>query len=125
MSLEPITAGIDLITSIVSRVWPDKTEAEKARLALALQQDENLTKLLVGQMQVNANEASSDNLFVAGWRPCVGWVCALAFTWQFVILPILLFIGSALGHPVPVPNFDFTTMLTVLMGMLGLGAMRT
>lgn len=125
MALDPISSGIDLITSIISRVWPDKSEEEKAKLALALAEDNNLTALLSKQLDVDDTEASSPNLFVAGWRPFVGWICACSFAWQFVILPILLFIGNAVGHPIPVPAFDFNSMTTVLMGMLGMGGLRT
>lgn len=125
MSYDPVTAGIDLISSIVSRVWPDKTAQEQARLTAALQADNNLTELLNGQLKINEQEAQSSNLFVAGWRPCVGWVCAAAFAWQFVCLPILVFAGNSIGHPIAIPNFDITTMLTVLMTMLGMGSLRT
>lgn len=125
MSLEPVTAGIDLITAIVSRVWPDKTEQEKAILAAALASDANLTSLLLGQLKVNEAEASNSNLFVAGWRPAIGWVCALAFTWQFVALPILLFIGTVFGHTILAPAIDTVSMVSILTGMLGLGTLRT
>jgi hypothetical protein len=125
IGLEPISAGISLITSIISRVWPDKTEQEKEQLAAAMQADANFTALLTGQLAVNAAEAANESVFIAGWRPAVGWVCASAFAWQFVALPILLFVGSALGHQIILPVFDFGTMSSVLMGMLGLGAMRS
>ncbi len=125
MSLDPITAGIDLVTSVISRIWPDKTEQEKAQLAAALAADANVTALLTGQLAVNAEEAKSSNLFVAGWRPSVGWICALAFAWQFVILPITLVVAVAIGHPLVLPVFDTASMSTVLMGMLGLGGFRT
>ncbi len=121
----PLSSGIDLITAIVSRVWPDKTEQQKAQLAAAMAADENFTKLMTGQMEINAAEAANSSLFVSGWRPAVGWVCAFAFAWQFVALPILLFLTAILGHPIPAPQFDFGTMSTVLMGMLGLGALRS
>ncbi len=125
MSLDPVTAGIDLVTSVISRIWPDKTEQEKAQLAAALAADANVTALLQGQLAVNAEEAKSTSLFVAGWRPSVGWICALAFAWQFVILPITLVVAVAIGHPLVLPVFDTASMSTVLMGMLGLGGFRT
>ena len=125
VSLNPISAGIDLITAVISRVWPDKTEQQKEELAAAMAADENITKLLTGQMAIDEAEAASPSLFVAGWRPMVGWVCAGAFAWQFVVLPVFLFIGQAVGHPIAAPVFDISTMLTVLMGMLGLGSLRT
>lgn len=123
--VDPISSGIGLITAVISRVWPDKTEQQKAQLAAALAADANITTLLKGQMEVNAVEAAHSNLFVAGWRPCIGWVCALAFAWQFVGLPIFLFIGQAVGHVIVPPVFDISTMVTVLMGMLGIGGLRT
>lgn len=125
MSLDPITAGIDLITTIVSSVWPNKTAEEQAKLAAALAENENFTALMQGQMAVNAAEATTGSTFLGGWRPAVGWVCAAAFAWQFVALPILLFVGSALGHPIALPAFDVTEMGTVLMGMLGMSGLHT
>ena len=125
MSLDPVSAGIDLITSIVSRVWPDKTAEEQAKLAAALQEDTDLTSLLVGQEKTNEQEAQSTNLFVSGGRPFVMWVCGIAFAWQFVVLPILLFIGNVFHYSIPVPAFDTSTMTSVLMGMLGLSGMRS
>lgn len=125
LPLDPITAGISLITGIVSRVWPDKSESEKAQLAMAMQQDANLTQLLIAQANINANEANSNNLFIAGWRPFIGWICGSAFAWAFVVQPILIFVGTAVGHPIDLPAFNLSEMSTVLMGMLGLGGMRT
>lgn len=120
--IDPI---LGLITSIIGRVWPDKTEQQKAELAAVMAADKNLTDLLTGQMEVNAAEAAAPGRTWPTWRECIGYICALAFGWQFVVLPILLFIGAASGHPVPVPVFDVSSMTTILMGMLGLGTMRT
>lgn len=125
MSLDPLTAGIDLITTIVGSVWPNKTAEEQARLAVALAQSQQFTELMKGQMAVNTAEANTGSAFLGGWRPAVGWVCALAFAWQFVLLPILLFIGNSIGHPVVVPSFDMEAMSTVLMGMLGMSGLHT
>ena len=125
MDLNPLSVGLGLIDSIIKRVWPDKTEQERARFAAAMAADEHLTQLLVGQLKINENEAANPNLFVSGWRPSVGWVCSLAFAWQFLFLPIFLFIGQATGHPFSAPVFDISTMVTVLMGLLGMGTLRT
>jgi uncharacterized membrane protein (DUF485 family) len=62
---------------------------------------------------------------VAGWRPAVGWTCAAAFAVQFVGAPIVQAVAAALGHPVTVPPMDMEYLMTVLMGMLGLGGLRT
>lgn len=122
MSILPI---FDIIGSIVSSILPNTTEIEKAKIAEAMATNADLTALLTGQMQINEAEANSGSIFVGGWRSAVGWVCAAAFAWEFVLQPILLFISASFHYNIVVPNFDFSTMSTVLMGMLGLGGLKT
>lgn len=114
-----------LANTIISRIWPDKTEQQKEKFAIEFQKSLAEAASIQGQLEINKAEASNPNLFVAGWRPCVGWICAASFGWQFVVLPILLFIGNATGHVIPVPSFDTVTMIGMLGGMLGFGTMRT
>lgn len=123
--MDPLSSLLTLVTSVVSRVWPDRTEADKERFTLELTKEINETQLLTKQIDTNTEEAKSSSIFVAGWRPFIGWVCGFAFAWQFVGLPIVLFIGNATGHPVTPPVFDTASMSAILMGMLGLGGMRT
>lgn len=123
--MDPLSSLLNLINSAVVRIWPDASEAKKAELALLLTEEINRTTLLTKQIDVNIEEAKSDSIFVSGWRPFLGWVCGLSFAWQFVGLPIAVFISSCVGHTLIVPEFDFATMSTVLMGMLGLGSLRT
>lgn len=77
------------------------------------------------QNTVNEVEAAHRSIFVAGWRPFIGWVCGLAFAYHFILQPMLSFFMAALGKTFPVPSFDVATLTTVLMGMLGLGGLRT
>lgn len=82
----------------------------------------------LAQIGVNTREASHTSLFVAGWRPYIGWVCGLAFTWAFLVFPFLSFVMFVLDVPVDLtilPQPDMSEMMPVLLGMLGLGAMRT
>lgn len=123
--MDPISAVIGLVTSVVSKIWPDKTEQEKEAFTLELTRELNQSQLLTKQIDVDQAEAQSDNLFVAGWRPFIGWVCGLAFAWQYIGLPLCLYIGNATGHVVTPPVFDTSSMITVLLGMLGLGGFRT
>ena len=76
--------------------------------------------------RINKEEAKSRNIFIAGWRPFVGWTCGLALFWHFLGLPVTLFITGwfNLQHP-PLPEFDMNSLMTVLLGMLGLGGMRS
>lgn len=108
----------DLATSVIGKIWPDKTEQEKAQLAAAVQ-------LVQGQLEINRTEAASQSVFVAGWRPFIGWTCGAAFAYKFVLAPALAFGMTAFGHPIELPVLDFTEMSTVLLGMLGLGGLRT
>lgn len=114
-----------LANTIISRIWPDKTEQEKEAFALEFQRELAESESIKGQLAINQAEAANPNLFVAGWRPAVGWICAASFCWQFVVLPILLFIANCTGHVIPVPVFDTTTMIGMLAGMLGFGTLRT
>ena len=112
MALDPLTAGLDLARDAINKIWPDKSEEAKQELAVAL-------ALAQGQMATNTAEASNTNWFVAGWRPFIGWICGTGLAYQFLVYPILIAF---------VPNIvqlDMGTLITLLGGMLGLGAMRT
>ena len=77
------------------------------------------------QSQINQAEATNENLFISGWRPFMGWVCGVAFAYHFILQPLLTYLMAACGHNFPLPDFDMSTLSTVLMGMLGLGGLRT
>ena len=77
------------------------------------------------QMEVNKVEAGHTSMFVAGWRPFTGWICASALAYHYIIQPLLTFILYSFGNEVVLPTFDMGTLTTVLLGMLGLGGMRS
>jgi hypothetical protein len=80
---------------------------------------------MTAQTDIDKEEAKSASIFVSGWRPFVGWVCGGAFALHFLIIPIANFILVATGYQEVVLAFDMQTLLTLLMGLLGLGGMRT
>ena len=125
MALDPLSALLDIGGKVIDRVWPDPAQAAAAKLELfKLQQSGELAQI-AGQMEVNKAEAANPNVFVSGWRPFIGWVCGLGFGVQFVFGPLAEW-GSALyGHPVKFPPMDTGTMMPLLLGMLGLGGLRT
>lgn len=125
MSITGIGEIANFATDLVNKFWPDKTQAEKDQLALQVQQMTIAANLTQGQIDVNKAEASSQSVFVAGWRPFVGWVCGAAFGWTFVIGPLMSFTLSAFKVSVSLPQLDLSQLSPVLMGMLGLGVMRT
>ena len=110
-----VVAGIiDKVAGHVDKFTLDKVE--KAQL---------IQEINKAQIEVNKVEAGSTNLFVSGWRPFVGWTCGVALCYHFVLQPLLMFILSSTGNPMELPGFDMTTLTTVLMGMLGLGGLRS
>jgi hypothetical protein len=125
MALDPVSALLDIGGKVLDRVFPDPTQQAAARLELLkLQQSGELTQI-AGQMEINKVEAASSSIFVSGWRPAIGWICGAGFAVQFVIGPLAEW-GSALyGHPVKFPQMDTGTMMPLLLGMLGLGGLRT
>jgi hypothetical protein len=114
---DAIAAGLKVLDKFI----PDpeaKAKAESELRGALMQWDGQ-------QSQVNAVEAANSSVFVAGWRPFVGWTCGVAFAYHFVVQPLALFILATFGHIVAVPQFAMETLLTVLLGMLGLGGLRS
>lgn len=118
MALDPVTAIADLAKTAVNAIWPDKTEAEKAQLAAAV-------ALVQGQMSINQAEATNPSLFVSGWRPFIGWVCGGGCAWNWIGLPVAKAALDYFGHPIAVSPADLSEMMPLLLGMLGLGGLRT
>ena len=127
MGLDALGIGAiaDLAKDLVGRFFPDKTEQEKGQMALILATMQNQMAMNQGQMDINKVEAANPNFFVSGWRPWVGWVCGSACAWNWVGLPVANFLATAFKHPLNVAPADLTQMLPVLLGMLGMGALRT
>lgn len=120
-SAGPIATGL---FRLVDQLFTSDEERMAAKLkVLELEKSGELA-----QIAVNIQEAKHTSLFVAGWRPFIGWVCGLAFAWAFLLYPILTFAVISLGAPISlhmIPELDLSAMMPVLMGMLGLGAMRS
>lgn len=123
---------IPVLGNLLDRIFPDPKAAAEAKLEVMrmaqageLAQLDAEVKLIAGQVEVNKVEAAHQSLFVAGWRPAIGWVCGAAFAFKFILGPAAVVVMAMAGHPITLPEFDFTEMSTILMGMLGLGALRT
>lgn len=125
MALDPVTALLDIGGKVIDRVWPDPGQAAQAKFELfKLQQSGELTQI-AGQLEINKAEAQNPNLFVSGWRPAIGWVCALALLYQYLAKPLCQGIAASFGHPLPpLPGLD-DNLWQLLLGMLGLGGLRT
>lgn len=118
MDATGIRAVADLASTVISRLWPDKTEQERAQLAAAL-------TIVQGQLDANRAEAASPSAFTSGWRPGVGWVCVAALACQYIARPLVQWGGIVTGHPLPdLPGID-DNLWQLMLGLLGLGGLRT
>lgn len=122
----------ELAGKVIDRVWADPNEAAKAKLELyKAEQAGELAEMqaawssMKDQVDVNKIEAANASIFVAGWRPFVGWVCGAALAFKYIFLPFFIYIAALFGKILNLPSTDFSDLITILLGLLGLGAMRT
>jgi hypothetical protein len=118
MDVTGVGAVADLANAAINRIWPDKTEQEKQQLAAAVM-------VVQGQIDINKTEAANPSVFVSGWRPFIGWVCGAACAWNWVGLKVAVFVAAFFGHTISLEPADISEMMPVLLGMLGLGGLRT
>jgi Holin of 3TMs, for gene-transfer release len=116
MALDPLSAGLELATTFVQRFFPDKTAEEQAQMAGMLQQ-------LTAQTDIDKAEAQSTDP-LQHWRGGMGWVCTLAYFYNFVGQPLIVAIASISGHPLNLPSLDIGPLSTLTLGMLGLGGLH-
>jgi hypothetical protein len=125
MALDPLSAALDIGGKLIDRLWPDPAQRDVAKLELLKMQQSGDLAIITGQMEVNKEEAKSASVFVSGWRPFIGWVCGMACAWNWIGLPVVKAGLLVAGHSLDLRPADLTEMLPVLMGMLGLGGLRT
>lgn len=133
--MNPLIVGgiFDLAGKVFDKLFPNPEEKAKAQLELFKLQQEGAFRELEanllmaqGQMEINKAEAESPDFFRGGWRPFIGWVCGWGLAYQFLIRPILTFILMVAETKVQtLPSLELDTLMTLLFGLLGLGAMRT
>lgn len=109
---------ISPITGLLDKVITDKDQAAKLAHEIATMSERHAQELSKGQLEVNKAEAETGSLFIGGWRPFVGWICGLGLLYNVIIAQIL-------GIWFTVPEVDASLLTPVLMGMLGMGAMRS
>lgn len=124
MGLDPLSSILDVGKALIDKLIPDPSaKAAATQKLLELQQSGDLA-VIAAQARINEAEAANPNMFISGWRPAVGWVCVtgLAIT---VFSPLLSWIAALTMHPIAVPPIPMDSLMTLLIGMLGLGGMRT
>ena len=114
---DAIAAGLKVLDKFI----PDPEAKAKAESELR----SSLMAWDMAQTEITKAEAQHRSIFVAGWRPFIGWTCGVAFAYHFVVSPLLVFAMNIAGKMIDLPVFPMETLLTVLMGLLGLGGLRT
>lgn len=120
-----IDAIAELVSTAVDKIWPDANiEAQSKAEELKTELTKELQYTL-GQLEINKIEAASPSLFVAGWRPAVGWAGALGYGYEFLWRPIANGLCVAAGFPPIFAGIETEALSTLLFGLLGLGTLRS
>lgn len=126
MALDPVTALLDIGGKVIDRIWPDPSQAANAKLELFKLQQSGELQEIAGQLKINEVEASNPSVFVSGWRPWCGWVGGFGLAYVSILEPISRFVSTVFLHySGSFPVIDTTITFQVLLGMLGLGGLRS
>ena len=123
--LNLVSGILPIADKVLDRVIPDKNAKQKALLEMEAMLVEAETKGQLAQIEVNKEEAKSGSFFRGGWRPATGWCCVIALFYAYIAQPCATFILAQTGHLVQLPNVDMSTMMPILLGMLGLAGARS
>lgn len=113
------------VTGLLDKFIEDKDKKNAIAFELSTMAERHAQELAKAQLDVNKTEAAHKSLFVSGWRPAVGWVAVLGMASNFLVIPVANFVLALANSTIIVPILDLSEMMPVLLGMLGLGAMRT
>ena len=120
-----LTALIGPATKLLGKFIEDKDQKNKLAHSLATMAEKHAQELSKGQIDVNKEQAKHPSLFVSGARPAIMWVCCLGLLWQFFVGPILTW-SAGIWYPEMVPpELEVEGLITLVMSLLGLGAMRS
>ena len=113
------------ISSLLDKVIPDADERNRLAHEIATLAERQSHEIAKAQIEVNEREASHQSLFVSGWRPAVGWICCIGLGCNYLFIPMANFVLVISDSSVTVPTLDLSEMMPVLLGMLGLGGLRS
>ena len=123
--LSALSALIGPVSSILDKVIPDKDLRERLSHEIATMAEKHAQAQVMAQIEVNKIEAASSSVFVSGWRPAIGWVCAIGLGYQFLILPFAGLINAYIDLPAELPAIASAELTTLVMSLLGLGGLRS
>lgn len=114
---DAVAAGMKVLDKFIPD--PEARQKAEAELRASLQSWDK------AQTDVNAEEAKHSSLWVAGWRPAIGWTCAVAFLFIYVLSPLITWGSTLIGRPVPLPTFNIDALMSLTMALLGMAGLRT
>jgi roadblock/LC7 domain-containing protein len=120
-----VTALVPALGTLVDRLIPDRAAAEKAKAEIEAELIRASNEAAMAQVEVNKIEAGHSSVFVAGWRPSIGWVCAAALAWAFVVAPVASWALLVMGVKAELPAIQFDHLFELVLAMLGIGGLRT
>ena len=121
-----IPSLLPAVTDVIGRFLPeDKEKRAAAEREIEKQLATHRAKIDLAQLEINKQEAAHRNILVSGWRPFIGWSCGIAMCYAYIIQPITIFVLAQTGNLVSLPTLDLSEMMPVLLGMLGLGGLRS
>ncbi len=120
-----VTALLPALGTLIDRLIPDRAAAERAKAEMEQQLVTAANAAAMAQVEVNKVEAAHSSVFVAGWRPSIGWVCAAGLAWAFVLAPIASWALVVLGIKAELPAIHTDYLLELVLAMLGIGGLRT
>ena len=123
--LQVLSALAGPVTGLLDKFIEDKDVKNQLAHDISTMAEKHAQELAKGQLEVNKTEAAHKSLLVAGWRPFIGWVCGIGFLSNFILIPLSNFGLAVAESAITIPMIDTTQMMPVLMGILGLGTMRT
>jgi CheY-like chemotaxis protein len=125
MMLNLISSLVAPVSGLLDKFIEDKDQRALLAHEIATLAEKQAQEQIVEQIKTNQIEAAHQSMFVAGWRPAVGWVCALAMLLNFILIPFINLGMEFAGQDIRLDLIEMDTMMPVLLGMLGLGGMRS
>lgn len=122
--VKDVAEGIGtLVKDIRSAITGEPSPEKIVEINMKLVELENLG--MQAQSRINEVEAANTNVFVSGWRPFIGWICGFGLGTKFIFIPIGVWVCSLLDITPIVPVIETGELMTLILGMLGLGGLRT
>lgn len=125
MDITGIGSAVSSVVNFVSKWFPDKTQEQQNQFILEFTQLQGELNAQAAQTDIDKTEAGSASVFVAGWRPFIGWICGAGCAWNWIGISLVHTVAALFHYQVDLQPASISEMMGLLLPMLGLGSMRT